>query len=103
MVNELRRPSVEQHTLKNSAPAHSHCKQLVVMTRLVSADLLLRTRGDEVKSRGMTGEALGYTVHIQTQFQTTTQFCVAYMTVSVSHLELVDARVKISVACRTRE
>jgi len=50
---------------------------MVVMSRMVPADLLLRTPGED-------GLGLGYTtarlVQKQTQFQTTTQFSLVYVT-----------------------
>jgi hypothetical protein len=58
----------------------THLPQIFVVMyhHLVPADLLLRTRGDDVKSQEMTGEVLGYTaaqlVWVQARLHATTRF-----------------------------
>ena len=74
------RPSTLRRTglIANSAET-LFSVDVVVLT--CASCLLLRARGDDVTSVGMTGQTLGYTaaqlVHIHKRLQTTTQFCVS--------------------------
>jgi hypothetical protein len=96
-------PSV---SVSGAAQMYTLCSALVVMSRLVPADMLL-TRGDEVRSQEMTREALGYaaaqSVQKPEKFQTTTRPSLACVDLFVSRLEPAGSGVGLAMFCRTRE